>query len=105
MFLSFDIYCTFFHHQEINFNKIWDKKITTLIKKIDNLRSAKLRTQKENIRNINYNIAIIKPLISDCHNEFVPIKINKISTQDVRSNNSIVTHHTRCVPKFSQLLK
>ena len=37
-FLPFDICCAFFRHQEINFNKIGTKKITTLIKKIDNLR-------------------------------------------------------------------
>jgi len=52
-----------------------------------------LRAHNENIKNITYSIAITKPLIEDCHKEFVPIKINNISTQDVRDNNSLVTHH------------
>jgi len=62
------------------------------------LRSAKLRAHNENIKNITYSIAITKPL-RDCHKEFVPIKINNITTQDVRDDISIVTHHVNISPE------
>ena len=84
--LPCNIFNSFFHRQETNFNKMWRKEQDRINNKINNLRASHRVRDRMKIGNINYNI--MHGLDSDIDGDILsaPLKLKKISTKDIMAN-------------------